>query len=303
MAPPSKKLQKKKSKRKKPRKTKKKKKKSKKNYAEERPREPAFCQVVEQAHYLTSRLKGQDPGSFDIIELMKKLIIVSVLLLLVASLSGCVKKSSVSITATSKTPIPSELKNLQANQPVNSSTAVSQSQPPQIFLTDKAVIDSTFSQNYTVALDDAQKSLRSGVKYCGSKIRFYGATMSEKSEQSFIFYSDEFSKDYYWVVTLNGYQENRKTRSFAARKDLVSELKCMVNTGNAPGIFSASYEKLVKTDQFNRVDPGTIALTNIETMDVGWNITIINNAGESILTNMINSPEQIQTSSPTTTTQ
>lgn len=225
---------------------------------------------------------------------MKKILLITTIILVGVVFAGCQKKSTVSITAaSSSTPIPETLQQIDSSgtgtKPTSSTTSTtSQAAQSQSFVSDGATVDNTFQQNYQVALDDAQKALRSGVKYCGAKISFYGATLAEANQQSFIFYSDDFSKDYYWVVSLNGYQDNQKTRSFAAKKDLSTELKCMTNTGSAPGTFSDIYDQLTKTDQFKKVDVGTIAQTTLETTDTGWSVAVVNNAGESIIVNTIN---------------
>lgn len=218
----------------------------------------------------------------------------------VFALSGCQKKSNLTTTPTatgSTTTSPNtnstsnDLQELNASiSPVagGSSTSSSLNKTDQEYIVDSAMIDSLFRENYQIALEDAQKSLKSGVKYCGAKVSFYGATLTETNKQSFIFYSDTFSKDYYWIVSLNGYQENQKTRSFAARKDLVNELKCMTTTGSAPILFTGAYEEVTKTDKFQRIDPGTIAETTLETMNNGWNVTITDNAGTNKLVTTIN---------------
>jgi len=225
---------------------------------------------------------------------LKKVAVVFIVITLTSSFYGCQKKSTVTLTSSNTaTPVPKELQNPDANSSVQATASVSaNSNSQESFIVDAPAIDNTFEKNYAIALEDAQKSLLSAVKYCGAKVSFFGATLSEISKQDFIFYSDQFSKDYYWVVSLNGYQDNHKTRAFAAKKDLVGELKCMASTGRAPGSYSNAYEQLTKTSQFQKVDPGTIALTTLETMDTGWNITVTNNAGENVVVNTINPSAQ-----------
>jgi len=214
---------------------------------------------------------------------VKKIAVFLVLSLAVFLFSGCERKSSVSVTTASSTPIPEELQGSSDTSPTATTSQTTDSSSQNEFVIDSATIDNTFQQNYDVALDDAQKSLKSGVKYCGAKVTFYGATLTESSKQSFVFYSDLFSADYYWVVTLNGYQANQKTRAFVPKRDMVNEIKCMTNTGPAPSTFTGEYKQLTKSDKFKNIDPGTIAETTIETTNANWNITIINNIGESAL--------------------
>jgi hypothetical protein len=230
----------------------------------------------------------------------KKLPVFVVVTVAIFALGGCQKKSSLTTTPTttgSTTPnstasaTAGDLQELNASiSPVGagSGTSSGQNKTDQGYIVDSAMIDSLFRENYQIALEDAQKSLKSGVKYCGAKVSFYGATLTETNKQSFIFYSDTFSKDYYWIVSLNGYQNNQKTRSFAARKDMVNELKCMTSTGSAPALFTGAYEEVIKTDKFQRIDPGTIAETTLATMNNGWNVTITDNAGTNKFVTTIN---------------
>lgn len=236
---------------------------------------------------------------------MKKTFFILLVLFAVVFLSGCQKKSDLAVApnpssssvtgapvagAGTPTAIPSTIAHLNDNI----SVAATASKPAtatstESFILDASSADTIFQQNYAIALDDAQKALKSGVKYCGAKVSFFGATLSETNQQSFIFYSDSFSMDYYWIVTLNGYLNNQKTRAFAAKKDLASELKCMTSTTNAPGTFSNAYSNLIKTEKFKKIDPGTIAQTVLETMDTSWNISVINNAGQNVIVTAINS--------------
>lgn len=221
--------------------------------------------------------------------MLKKIATFCVIAVFALSFSGCQKKSTVSVSSSS-TPIPDALQKIDSGVSASGSATANSSATSegQSFINDTASIDSTFQQNYQVALDDAQKSLKSGVKYCGAKITFYGATLSQDNKQSFIFYSNDFSNDYYWVVSLNGYQDNLKTRAFAAKKDMTSEIKCMTASGSAPGTFSDIYAKVISGEQFKKTDPGTIAETTLETMDSGWSVTVINNAGQSVIVDNIN---------------
>ena len=221
--------------------------------------------------------------------MLKKIATLCVIGVFALSFSGCEKKSTVSVSS-SATPIPDALQKIDSGVSASGSAVATSSatSDEQSFINDAASIDSTFQQNYQVALEDAQKSLKSGVKYCGAKITFYGATLSQDNKQSFVFYSNEFSNDYYWVVSLNGYQDNLKTRAFAAKKDMTSEIKCMSATGSAPGTFSDIYSKVISGEQFKKTDPGIIAETTLETMDSGWSVTVINNAGQSVIVDNIN---------------
>jgi len=212
----------------------------------------------------------------------KKLIAVVIVFAFTFLLSGCEKKSDVSIADITITPLPEELQGVSAgddNGSATSRTGGAQISQEEDFITDAEVIDETFQQNYQVALADAQQALQKGVKYCGAKITFYGATMADTSIDSFVFYSDSFSKDYFWVVTLDGYQNNLKTRSFAARRDLADEIKCMTNTADAPGTISDIYEQLTTSDEFKISDHGTTAQTILETANSAWTVSVINNVG------------------------
>jgi hypothetical protein len=120
----------------------------------------------------------------------RKVFVFASVLLASFSLVGCQKKTSnltvtTTAVATTKSPDTSALEQLNNSLASPSATGSKTSTvgSGQEFIIDSAMIDSLFRENYQIALEDAQKSLKSGVRYCGAKISFYGASLTESNKQ------------------------------------------------------------------------------------------------------------------------
>lgn len=206
------------------------------------------------------------------------------------SLSACTKKSNLNSSSSAvnssnvaSEALPAEALSVSANSsPSASGSKTNQPQSYQTidsFVTEKTLIDDTYRQNYQVALEDAQRALKGSAKFCGTIIKFYGAQLTSQNIEQFLFYNDDFSKDYYWLVELNSYGTVKKTRSFIARRDIASDIKCAANPSATLAMFSSTYEQFTATEKFKMIDPGIIALTTIYPMDASWNIVVTDNAG------------------------
>ena len=232
---------------------------------------------------------------------MKKITIIFSVLLLASSFYGCQKKSTSSLTGTGTDPMPSTVSGANSTTSVTASTttvasssATTDSSQPRSYqqidsyVVEQTQVDTTFRQNYQTALADAQRALKGGAKYCGSIVKFYGAQLTSQNDQSFVFYNDDFSKDYYWIVDLNGYQDNAKLRSFTARRDIATSIKCLTAPPADPPTFASYYLRFSATDKFKMIDPGIIAQTTLSTMDTSWSVVVTDNAGAIAATEVMN---------------
>jgi len=227
-----------------------------------------------------------------------------VMVLLAAFLSGCQKKSTTQIASTDT--LPPELENLQVNSPVSTDSTADQDKPKSYqkidsFVEEQTQIDDIFKQNYQAAYEDAQRALKGKAIYCGAIIKFYGATLFLQNDQSFVFYSDDFSRDYYWIVNLNGFKDNQKLRSFTAKRDLTSDIKCLASPAANPPLFSSFYLRFSESDKFKLIDPGIIAETRLQTQDTAWKIIVTDNAGAVAASELMNPQTQSTTNSTSST--
>ncbi len=228
-----------------------------------------------------------------------------VIVLLATLLYGCQKKSTTQVTSTDA--LPPELENLQVNSPVAPDSTASENQPKSYqkidtFVEEQTQVDEIFKQNYQAAYEDAQRALKGKAIYCGAIVKFYGATLFAQNDQSFVFYSDDFSKDYYWIVNLNGFKDNQKLRSFTAKRDLTSDIKCLANPTANPPLFSSFYLRFSGSDKFKLIDPGIIAETRLQTQDTAWKIIVVDNAGAIAASELMNpQTTQAQSTSPVAT--
>lgn len=226
------------------------------------------------------------------------------MVLLAAFLSGCQKKSTTQIASTDT--LPPELENLQVNSPVSTDSTADQDKPKSYqkidsFVEEQTQIDDIFKQNYQAAYEDAQRALKGKAIYCGAIIKFYGATLFLQNDQSFVFYSDDFSRDYYWIVNLNGFKDNQKLRSFTAKRDLTSDIKCLASPAANPPLFSSFYLRFSESDKFKLIDPGIIAETRLQTQDTAWKIIVTDNAGAVAASELMNPQTQSTTNSTSST--
>ncbi len=236
---------------------------------------------------------------------MKKFVFVFAVVVISLSLSACTKKSDTTSKVNSSNiaseALPAAAGSLAAtatSSSVSNASNQNSSQPKSYqqidsFVEEKTQIDDTYKTNYQLALEDAQRALKGGAKYCGTIITFYGAQLTSQNIQGFLFYNDDFSKDYYWLVELNSYGSVKKTRSFIARRDIASDLKCQTNQTGSLNLFSAAYEQFTQTEKFKLIDPGIIAQTKLYPMDTGWSINVIDNAGNTAANEILNTQPSV----------
>ena len=217
---------------------------------------------------------------------MKKTSSILVALFLSLALSGCEKKTDITVSPAA-TPPPA----LSSITPASNSLATATAQSaPQLNNTDQ--IETTYQKNYQIALADANQSLQNKAKFCAVQIKYPGSQITNNGEESFFFYADELSKDYYWVVVFDGMQNNKKKRLFAARRDLADEIKCITSPTTTPPSFIKAYQNLLASGKISSLDASSVALTTISLQDTTFRINIIGYDGQMI---------QSENASPTTT--
>ncbi|MCX6809798.1 MAG: hypothetical protein NTZ65_03580 [Candidatus Berkelbacteria bacterium] len=173
---------------------------------------------------------------------------------------------------------------------------------PTMKISDASQISVNFQKNYQVALQDANTSLQNKAKYCGVITEYVGPFVTTYPKESFFFYADELSKDYYWVVSFDALKNNQKQRLFAARRDYKDQIKCMTTPPAQPSDFVASYQALLDSGKTNSLTATQVGRTTIATWDTKWLVTMAGFEGQNMLSEQTESTSASTTASTSATT-
>jgi hypothetical protein len=219
-----------------------------------------------------ARFQGKLQAFFGIIKLMKKIIVISLFVVVSLSFGGCQPKgiseevAPANETTSEEAPLTEDT--LTAQEPVPASTV------------DVEAIDNIFNQNFSLALEDAKKNLGENTKFCFVKISFLGGVISTKGKMDFFFENSQKIANYYWLVSFDSTSpENQKKRYLAAQKDW-GEQSC--TTMETPPSFATAYNNFAKAGKLDTVTTALAARTDMTLVDKLWKIELFSISGETI---------------------